>query len=103
LSESSFPELLIKGNFRVELLEHLEPEIILRNQQVAGSIPAGGPSVFKQLAFTLQKRFSIEVSGKGCGLLRRNSDSESDSIGATQADFAENPAIAPNSESTTLR
>jgi len=30
----------------MELIERLEPEIILRNQQVAGSIPAGGSIYF---------------------------------------------------------
>ena len=41
-----FPQVVDKRHFRVELLEYLEPEIILRNQQVAGSIPAGGSRFF---------------------------------------------------------
>ena len=33
----------------MELMERLEPANILRNQQVAGSIPAGGSSSFNWL------------------------------------------------------
>jgi hypothetical protein len=36
------PQVVDNEHFRIELMERLEPEIILRNQQVAGSIPAGG-------------------------------------------------------------
>ena len=39
------PQVVDIRHFRIELMECLEPEIILRNQQVAGSIPAGG-SIF---------------------------------------------------------
>jgi hypothetical protein len=38
------PQVVDNRHFRIELMECLEPEIILRNQQVAGSIPAGGSS-----------------------------------------------------------
>jgi hypothetical protein len=36
------PQVIDNKHFRIELIEHLEPVIVLRNQQVAGSIPAGG-------------------------------------------------------------
>ena len=36
------PQVVDNKNFRMERMEHLEPVIVLRNQQVAGSIPAGG-------------------------------------------------------------
>jgi hypothetical protein len=36
------PQVVDNEHFRIELMECLEPEIILRNQQVAGSTPAGG-------------------------------------------------------------
>ena len=39
------PQIVDNSQFRMELIERLEPEIILRNQQVAGSIPAGGSSL----------------------------------------------------------
>jgi hypothetical protein len=37
-----FPQVIDNKHFRMELIEFLEPVIVLRNQQVAGSIPAGG-------------------------------------------------------------
>jgi hypothetical protein len=36
------PQVVDIRHFRMELMESLEPANILRNQQVAGSIPAGG-------------------------------------------------------------
>ena len=36
------PQVFDNKHFRIELIERLEPAIVLRNQQVAGSIPAGG-------------------------------------------------------------
>jgi hypothetical protein len=36
------PQVIDNKHFRIELIEFLEPVIVLRNQQVAGSIPAGG-------------------------------------------------------------
>jgi hypothetical protein len=36
------PQVVDNRHFRIELMECLEPEIILRNQQVSGSIPEGG-------------------------------------------------------------
>jgi hypothetical protein len=36
------PQVVDIRHFRMELMERLEPANILRNQQVAGSIPAGG-------------------------------------------------------------
>jgi hypothetical protein len=36
------PQVVDIRHFRMELMESLEPEHIFRNQQVAGSIPAGG-------------------------------------------------------------
>ena len=36
------PQVVDNRHFRIELMERLEPEHIFRNQQVAGSIPAGG-------------------------------------------------------------
>src|SRR5207253_4548553 len=36
------PQVIDIRHFRIELMERLEPEHIFRNQQVAGSIPAGG-------------------------------------------------------------
>jgi hypothetical protein len=36
------PQVVDITHFRLELMERLEPVIILRNPQVAGSIPAGG-------------------------------------------------------------
>jgi hypothetical protein len=36
------PQVVDNKHFRIELIEHLEPVIVLCNQQVAGSIPAGG-------------------------------------------------------------
>ena len=36
------PQVIDNKHFRIELIEHLERVIVLRNQQVAGSIPAGG-------------------------------------------------------------
>jgi len=36
------PQVVDNKHFRMERMEHLEPVIVLRNQQVAGSIPAGG-------------------------------------------------------------
>jgi hypothetical protein len=38
------PQVVDNRHFRMELMESLEPANILRNQQVAGSIPAGGSS-----------------------------------------------------------
>jgi hypothetical protein len=38
------PQVVDNKHFRIELIEHLEPVIVIRNQQVAGSIPAGGSS-----------------------------------------------------------
>ena len=50
------PQVVDNRHFRIELMECLEPEIILRNQQVAGSIPAGGSSIINYLAlFWLRK------------------------------------------------
>ena len=43
------PQVVDIRHFRMELMKSLEPANILRNQQVAGSIPAGGSRVFKQL------------------------------------------------------
>ena len=42
------PQVVDIRHFRIELLERLEPANILRNQQVAGSIPAGGSKNFKK-------------------------------------------------------
>ena len=42
------PQVVDNRHFRIELMECLEPEIILRNQQVAGSTPAGG-SIFSMI------------------------------------------------------
>ena len=39
------PQVVDNRHFRIELIECLEPEIILRNQQVASSILAGGSIV----------------------------------------------------------
>ncbi len=36
------PHIVDNGHIRMELMESLERLIVLRNQQVAGSIPAGG-------------------------------------------------------------
>jgi hypothetical protein len=36
------PQVIDNKHFRIELLERLEPAMVIRNQQVAGSIPAGG-------------------------------------------------------------
>jgi hypothetical protein len=36
------PQSIDNKHFRIERTERLEPVIVLRNQQVAGSIPAGG-------------------------------------------------------------
>jgi len=36
------PQVVDIRHFRMELIESLEPANILRNHQVAGSIPAGG-------------------------------------------------------------
>jgi hypothetical protein len=36
------PQVVDIRHFGIELIESLEPANILRNQQVAGSIPAGG-------------------------------------------------------------
>ncbi len=36
------PQIVDNSQFRMELIERLEPEIILRNQQVSGSSPEGG-------------------------------------------------------------
>jgi hypothetical protein len=36
------PQVVDNKHFRIELIEHLELVMVLRNQQVAGSIPAGG-------------------------------------------------------------
>jgi hypothetical protein len=44
------PQVVDNRHFRIELMECLEPEIILRNQQVAGSTPAGGSSLLQQVA-----------------------------------------------------
>ena len=41
------PQVVDNKHFRMERMEHLEPVIVLRNQQVAGSIPAGGSIIFK--------------------------------------------------------
>jgi hypothetical protein len=43
------PQVVDNRHFRIELMERLEPEMILRNQQVAGSIPAGGSMILKAL------------------------------------------------------
>jgi len=39
------PQVVDIRHFRMELMECLEPANILRNQQVAGSIPAGGSRI----------------------------------------------------------
>ena len=39
------PQVVDIRHFRIELMERLEPANILRNQQVAGSIPAGGSRI----------------------------------------------------------
>ena len=44
------PQIVDNRHFRMELMESLETANILRNQQVAGSIPAGG-SIFQSLTF----------------------------------------------------
>jgi hypothetical protein len=36
------PQVIDIKHFRMDLMERLEPVILLRNQHVAGSIPAGG-------------------------------------------------------------
>jgi hypothetical protein len=36
------PQVVDIRHFRMDLMEYLEPVIVLRNQQVAGFIPAGG-------------------------------------------------------------
>jgi len=46
------PQVVDNRHFRIELMECLEPEIILRNQQVAGSIPAGGSRFYKTYLFS---------------------------------------------------
>ena len=43
------PQVVDNKHFRMERMEHLEPVIVLRNQQVAGSIPAGGSRILKYL------------------------------------------------------
>ncbi len=48
-----FPQVVDKRHFRVELLEHLEPEIILHTQEVRGSSPCAPTNkrlVFNRLA-----------------------------------------------------
>jgi hypothetical protein len=42
-----FPQVVDIRHFHMERMEGLESGRILRNQQVAGSIPAGGSIVFK--------------------------------------------------------
>jgi hypothetical protein len=44
LEREQVPQVVDIRHFRMELMESLEPANILRNQQVAGSIPAGGSS-----------------------------------------------------------
>ena len=39
------PHIVDNRHLRIELMECLEREMILRNQQVAGSIPAGGSNI----------------------------------------------------------
>jgi hypothetical protein len=39
------PQVVDTRHIQIELIERLEPGHILRNQQVAGSIPAGGSSL----------------------------------------------------------
>ena len=36
------PQAVDNKHFRIELIEHLEPVMVLRNQQVAGSTAVGG-------------------------------------------------------------
>jgi hypothetical protein len=43
------PQVIDNKHFRIELLERLEPAMVIRNQQVAGSIPAGGSISKKKL------------------------------------------------------
>jgi hypothetical protein len=40
------PQVIKNKHMRMEQMEELETGMVLRNQQVAGSIPAGGSSVF---------------------------------------------------------
>ena len=42
-------------HIRMELIKSLEPLIVLRNQQVAGSIPAGGSNKIKDLSGSSRK------------------------------------------------
>ena len=44
------PQVVDIRHFRIELMERSEPQHLFRNQQVAGSIPAGGSSYLESFA-----------------------------------------------------
>jgi hypothetical protein len=56
------PQVVDNKHVRIELIEHLEPVIVIRNQQVASSILAGGSRFFNQLVFSLQENW-IQFAG----------------------------------------
>ena len=63
------PQVVDNRHYRIELIERLEPVIILRNQQVAGSIPAGGsiPLIISRLPSSLRSRpedFDQQISSR---------------------------------------
>ena len=64
------PQVVEIRHFRLEQMECLEPGHVLRNQQVAGSIPAGGSKLFKIKHLYIQ----VEVRRTAdCGNLRAES------------------------------
>jgi hypothetical protein len=65
------PQVVDIRHFRMELMESLEPEHIFRNQQVAGSIPAGGSSSFNHFHF--QFAFFLTAGVATPGVLRKTS------------------------------
>ena len=50
-----FPQVIDNKHFRIEPIERLEPGCILRNQQVAGSTPAGGSIKLSQYYFPTRR------------------------------------------------
>jgi hypothetical protein len=47
------PQAVDNKHFRIELIEHLEPVMVLRNQQVAGSTAVGGSRRLYQIPIML--------------------------------------------------
>ena len=56
------PQVVDIRHFHMELMERLELEHIFRNQQVAGSIPAGGSNTFNWLHDFLGISRSVSVA-----------------------------------------